>query len=155
MFDRGDLVEMIHEAVVSNGVPHHSLLLEITENSLMKDLQSVIPSLHRLNEIGVEIAIDDFGTGYSSLSYLKKFDIDYLKVDKSFICHLAADSDDLALTKAIVIMAHQLGLKVIAEGVETELQRNLLLNMGCDYAQGYFYAKPMPADQFNRYLKND
>lgn len=137
-----------------NGVCQDNVIIEITEGLLLEANDKVAEQLLHFARNNMQIAIDDFGTGYSSLSYLKKFDIDYLKVDKSFIFHLAADSDDLALTKAIVIMAHQLGLKVIAEGVETELQRQLLMEMGCDYAQGYLIAKPMPADLFSDFLRD-
>lgn len=134
------------------GVMQDNVIIEITEGLLLEASDKVAEKLLHFSRNNMQIAIDDFGTGYSSLSYLKKFDIDYLKVDKSFIFHLTPDSDDLELTKAIVIMAHQLGLKVIAEGVETELQRDLLIEMGCDYGQGYLFAKPMPAEQFGAFL---
>jgi EAL domain-containing protein (putative c-di-GMP-specific phosphodiesterase class I) len=98
------------------------------------------------------VALDDFGTGYSSLSYLKIFDIDYLKIDRSFTRNLSVDSSDMALSEAIIVMAHKLGLRVIAEGVETEQQRALLIAAGCDYGQGYLFARPMPADQFDALL---
>jgi EAL domain-containing protein (putative c-di-GMP-specific phosphodiesterase class I) len=94
-----------------------------------------------------------FGTGYSSLSYLKKFDIDYLKIDRSFTRNLAPDSSAMALSSAIIVMAHKLGLKVIAEGVETPEQRDLLAAAGCDYGQGYLFAKPMPAEEFDQLLR--
>jgi len=98
------------------------------------------------------VAIDDFGTGYSALGYLKKFHIDYVKIDRSFVRDLATDADDLALAEAIVVMAHKLGLKVIAEGVETDEQRALLLGIGCEYGQGYLFARPMPPEQFEQLL---
>jgi EAL domain-containing protein (putative c-di-GMP-specific phosphodiesterase class I) len=94
--------------------------------------------------------LDDFGTGYSSLAYLRRFDIDYLKIDKSFIHNLSHNSDEFALCEAIIVMAHKLGIKVIAEGVETEQQRKLLASAGCDYAQGYLFSKPISADEFAR-----
>ena len=99
------------------------------------------------------MAIDDFGTGYSSLSYLKKFDIDYLKIDRSFVSNLETDPDDKALSQAIIVMAHTLGLKVIAEGVETEGQLKQLLASGCDYAQGNLFSKPVPPEEFEALLK--
>lgn len=154
MFDRGDLVELIHEAVVQNGVPHHTLLLEITENSLMKDLHSVIPSLHRLNEIGVEISIDDFGTGYSSLAYLTTLPISELKIDRGFIRDLGMTPQSSAVVTAIIALARSLGLRVIAEGVETRRQMEVLHRLGCSVMQGYLFSKPKPADEIEPWLKD-
>ena len=98
----------------------------------------------------MQVALDDFGTGYSSLSYLKKFDIDYFKIDQSFIRNLTSDSSDMALCEAMIVMAHKLGIKVIAEGVETEQQRNLLKQIECDYGQGYLFSRPVPAEEFEK-----
>jgi EAL domain-containing protein (putative c-di-GMP-specific phosphodiesterase class I) len=109
--------------------------------------------LLQFRDHGVQVSIDDFGTGYSALSYLKKFDIDYLKIDQSFVRNMVEDSADQALCEAIVVMAHKLGLKVIAEGVETTEQRDLLLQIGCDFGQGYLFAKPMPGEEFESMLK--
>ncbi|MBC7184904.1 MAG: EAL domain-containing protein, partial [Marinobacter sp.] len=106
----------------------------------------------RFRDAGIQVAIDDFGVGYSALSYLKRFDIDYLKIDQSFIRNLGTEENDLALSEAIVIMAHKLGLQVIAEGVETETQRRLLLDIGCDCGQGYLFSRPLPADAFETFL---
>ncbi|MDP1934469.1 MAG: EAL domain-containing protein, partial [Nitrosomonas sp.] len=108
--------------------------------------------LLNFRDAGVQVAIDDFGTGYSSLSYLKKFDIDYLKIDRSFISNLDSESNDRILCEAIITMAHRLGMKVIAEGVETDSQKQLLIAMGCDYVQGYFFSKPLTADKFEAFL---
>src|SRR5690606_19397759 len=96
---------------------------------------------------------DDFGTGYSSLAYLKKFHIDYIKLDRSFIRDLATDNSDRTLSEAVIVMAHKLGLKVIAEGVETEQQRAMLVAVGCDYAQGYFYSRPLPGLEFEAFIQ--
>jgi EAL domain-containing protein (putative c-di-GMP-specific phosphodiesterase class I) len=104
------------------------------------------------SKAGVEVALDDFGTGYSSLAYLQKFDIEYLKIDRMFIHNLEQDGDDLIVCKAIVVMAHKLGIHVIAEGIETEHQANLLREAGCDFAQGYWFAKPLPHDEFELML---
>ncbi|WP_246599014.1 bifunctional diguanylate cyclase/phosphodiesterase [Methylogaea oryzae] len=133
-------------------LPGESLVVEITEGMLLDAQQSIQQKLLGFRDGGVQVAIDDFGTGYSALSYLKKFDIDYLKIDQSFVKNLTPDSSDLALCEAIVVMAHKLGLKVIAEGVETEQQRDLLLTIGCDYGQGYLFARPMPAGEFENLL---
>ncbi len=154
MFDRGDLVELIHEAVVANGVPHHSLVLEITENSLMKDLQSVIPSLHRLNEIGVEISIDDFGTGYSSLAYLTTLPISELKIDRGFVRDLGMTPQSSAVVTAIVALARSLGLRVVAEGVENLRQMEVLHRLGCGVMQGFLFSKPRPADEIQSWLES-
>jgi EAL domain-containing protein (putative c-di-GMP-specific phosphodiesterase class I) len=99
------------------------------------------------------VAIDDFGTGYSSLVYLNKFDIDYLKIDKSFVENIETQANDRALSEAIVVMAHKLGLKIIAEGVETEAQQKFLKEAGCDYMQGYLFSEPMTVDAFEAMLK--
>ena len=113
----------------------------------------ILDKLLKLRDAGIQVAIDDFGTGYSSLSYLKKFDIDYLKIDQSFVRNLETDPDDRALSQAIIVMAHTLGLKVIAEGVETEGQHKLLVAAGCDYAQGYLFSKPVLPEEFEALLK--
>src|SRR6185436_6306309 len=118
LFSRSDLIEHIHQCVTSFGVPHRVIMLEITETSLMKDLQEVIPALHRLNEIGVEIAIDDFGTGYSSLAYLTTLPISELKIDRSFVRDLGMTPQSSAVVTAIIALARSLGLRVIAEVVE-------------------------------------
>jgi diguanylate cyclase (GGDEF)-like protein/PAS domain S-box-containing protein len=134
-------------------LPGQSIVVEITEGLLLDANSAVSNKLLQLRDAGIQVALDDFGTGYSSLSYLKKFDIDYLKIDRSFTRNLAPDSSDMALSDAIIVMAHKLGLRVIAEGVETPEQRDLLAAAGCDYGQGYLFARPMPAEQFDALLK--
>ena len=136
------------------GLPGECLVIEITEGLLLDERADVSQRLLQFRDAGIQVAIDDFGTGYSSLSYLKKFDIDYLKIDRSFVRDLATDPNDLALSEAIIVMAHKLGLKVVAEGVETAEQRDTLAAAHCDYAQGYLYAKPMPAEEFDALLAN-
>ncbi|PWQ96332.1 EAL domain-containing protein [Leucothrix arctica] len=131
-----------------------ALVLEITENLLMDTSNSVKGKLKELSNAGLEVAIDDFGTGYSSLSYMKKFDIDYLKIDQSFVKNLTADSEDMALCEAIIVMAHKLGCKVVAEGIETEQQCSLLKQAGCDFGQGYLFSRPINAAGFEVLLKN-
>ena len=133
-------------------LPGKNLVVEITEGLLLNAETEVTDKLLRFRDAGIQVAIDDFGTGYSSLSYLKKFDIDYLKIDQSFVRNLSSDEDDVALCEAIIVMAHKLGLKVIAEGVETEQQRVILLDAGCDYAQGYLFSKPVPPEQLEELL---
>jgi diguanylate cyclase (GGDEF)-like protein/PAS domain S-box-containing protein len=130
------------------GLPSHSIVIEITESVLMDGVEQVIERLRQYRAMGLQVSLDDFGTGYSSLSHLKRFDIDYVKIDQSFIATLENDEGDLALCEAIIVMAHKLGLMVVAEGVETKVQRALLVDAGCDYAQGYMFARPMPAAEF-------
>jgi predicted signal transduction protein with EAL and GGDEF domain/DNA-binding response OmpR family regulator len=154
LFERTDLVEHIHDAVSHYGVPHHSIELEITETGLMKDLQNVIPSLHRLNEIGVEISIDDFGTGYSSLAYLTTLPISELKVDRSFIRDLGITPQSAAVATAIIALARSLGLRVVAEGVETLRQMDVLHRLGCSVMQGFLFSKPLPASELEQWLES-
>jgi diguanylate cyclase (GGDEF)-like protein/PAS domain S-box-containing protein len=135
------------------GLAGQAIVVEITEGLLLDASRGVTDKLLQLRDAGIQVALDDFGTGYSSLSYLKKFDIDYLKIDRSFTRNLAPESSDMALSEAIIVMAHKLGLEVIAEGVETEQQRDLLVAAGCDYGQGYLFARPMPAEQLDALLK--
>ncbi|MFL6659393.1 MAG: EAL domain-containing protein [Massilia sp.] len=135
------------------GLSGQSVVVEITEGLLLDASSGVTDKLLALRDAGIQVALDDFGTGYSSLSYLKKFDIDYLKIDRSFTRNLATDSSDMALSEAIIVMAHKLDLRVIAEGVETEEQRDLLIEAGCDYGQGYLFARPMPGPEFDALLR--
>jgi diguanylate cyclase (GGDEF)-like protein/PAS domain S-box-containing protein len=129
------------------GLPGSGICFEITEGLLLDTMPIVKTRLLEFRDAGIQVALDDFGTGYSSLSYLKKFDIDYIKIDQSFVSNLEVDPDDRVLCEAIIVMAHKLGLKVIAEGVETEGQRKLLAEAGCDYVQGFLFAMPAPADE--------
>ena len=133
-------------------LPGKNVVVEITEGLLLNAESGVIDKLNWLRDAGIQVAIDDFGTGYSSLSYLKIFDIDYLKIDKSFVNNLASKKNDVILCDAIILMAHTLGLKVIAEGVETVEQKKLLTDAGCDFAQGYLFSRPVPADEFEEIL---
>ena len=135
------------------GLPGQSLVIEITESVLLNAETNVTEKLLMYRDAGVHVALDDFGTGYSSLAYLKRFDIDYLKIDQLFVRNLHDDPDNQALCEAIIVMAHKLGLKVIAEGVETEQQRDLLAAYGCDYAQGWLYAKALPVGEFEALLR--
>jgi len=132
----------------SLGVPCSALSLEITESLLMRSDEHVLDRLRSLRAAGIRIALDDFGTGYSSFAYLKRFALDCLKIDRSFVNHLSEDSEDLVLCQAIAAMAHQLGLAVVAEGVRNQAQRDLLLGMGCEIGQGAGYSVPVPAEAF-------
>ena len=153
MFSRTDLIENIHEAVTAQGVPHAVLRLEITEDNLMKDLQSVIPALHRLNEIGVEVSIDDFGTGTSSLSRLSTLPIAELKIDRSFVRDLGITPQSPAIVSAIIALAKALGLRVVAEGVEMLRQMEVLQRLGCNVMQGYMFCRPVPGAALEHWLE--
>ena len=140
------------EYLKSLGLPGHALAVEITEGVLMDSHTGITDKLFAFQESGIDVALDDFGTGYSSLSYLKKFDINFIKIDRSFVNNLVTGSDDLVLCEAIIVMAHKLGIKVIAEGVETDEQKQLLTAAGCDYGQGYLFSKPVPVRAFEELL---
>ncbi|MRS97260.1 EAL domain-containing protein [Ralstonia pickettii] len=142
------------KVVERRGLAPHSLVVEITEGSLMADSAEVVEHLHEFRRAGVDIALDDFGTGYSSLSYLKRFDIDFIKIDQSFVRSLAHDPKDIALCSAIVSMAHALRIKVIAEGIETEEQKAILVAAGCDYGQGHLFCPPVPPAAFEAFVLN-
>ena len=141
--------ETVRHAILSAGIPAESLELEITESILLENSEDTLNTLNTLKSLGVSLAIDDFGTGYSSLSYLKRFPIDRVKIDRSFVRDLATDTDDLAIVRAIIALAQAMRLSVIAEGVETEAQLTLLQNEKCHDYQGYFYARPMDADSIS------
>ncbi|MES2126743.1 MAG: EAL domain-containing protein [Pseudomonadota bacterium] len=135
-------------------LPPSSIVIEITESVLLDGAAAVIALLHDYRDMGLQVALDDFGTGYSSLSHLKNFELDYVKIDQSFVSKIEDDVGELALCEAIIVMAHKLGLKVVAEGVETKLQRALLADAGCDYAQGYMFSRPLPAAEFETMARN-
>lgn len=134
------------------GLPGNSINVEITEGLLLKDASNVKDRLLEYRNAGIEVSIDDFGTGFSSLSYLKKFDIDYLKIDRSFISNLINNETDRALVEAIIVMAHKLDINTIAEGVETIEQQDLLIQFGCDYAQGFYYSEAISMEAFEKLL---
>jgi PAS domain S-box-containing protein len=152
LFERTDLVEHIHSAVSAYGVPHHAIQIEITETGIMSE-DNTIPVLHRLNEIGVEIAIDDFGTGYSSLAYLATLPISELKIDIKFVRDLGLTPQSSAIVGAIIALARALGLRVVAEGVESLRQMEVLHRLGCSVMQGYLFSRPQPADDIETWLQ--
>lgn len=144
--DQG-LVEMIRRVLDESGTDPGMIELEITESCVMDDPEMALHILQECHDMGMRIAIDDFGTGYSSLSYLKRFPLDVLKIDQSFVADVPADEDDAAIIDTIIAMGHRLNLLVIAEGVETEAQADFLREHGCDNVQGYFYDRPMPSEK--------
>jgi diguanylate cyclase (GGDEF)-like protein len=143
-----DFAASVEAVLADTGLPPHLLELEITESTLMENAQDTLAALHRLRELGVRLSIDDFGTGYSSLSYLKRFPVDIIKIDRSFVQDLPQDSDDAAIVSAIIALAHSLRLHVVAEGVETDAQMAFLARRSCDMMQGYHLSPAVPAEQF-------
>ena len=141
------------QELAARSLPASCISVEITESLLLDERPIVVNTLLGFHQAGMEVSIDDFGTGYSAMSYLKKFNIDYLKIDRSFIQGLANDNTDRAITEAVIAMGHKLGMKIIAEGVETPEQLELLRQAGCDYAQGYLFARPMPPAAFIDYIR--
>jgi EAL domain-containing protein (putative c-di-GMP-specific phosphodiesterase class I) len=149
------LPQRVVAALAAHGIGPEWLELEITESMLMHSTERVVAMMDELAAAGVALSLDDFGTGYSSLSYLKRFPIDTLKIDRSFVINMPGDSNDCAIAGAIVGMAKQLGHKVIAEGVETAEQLAFLRSLGCDEMQGYLFSAPLPADRFVDLLRED
>jgi diguanylate cyclase len=153
-FRSGNLVETIHRAIADAQFEPRLLEVELTESAVMSDPEESIKTLERLSEMGVLVSVDDFGTGYSSMSYLRRFPIDHLKIDRSFLSEITARSDDASIVGAIVSLAHNLRLKVIAEGVETTAQLDLLKTLGCDQYQGYQFSPPVPVPDFERLMRS-
>lgn len=149
---KGNVLEMVERVLADTGLPPTLLELELTESLLMEDLDSHTTLMSALRSQGISLSLDDFGTGYSSLSYLKRFPIDTLKIDRTFITELEHSATDAAITRAIIDMAHSLDLKVVAEGVETATHLRILTDMGCDAIQGFLLSRPVPAEQFETLL---
>jgi EAL domain-containing protein (putative c-di-GMP-specific phosphodiesterase class I) len=151
-FRHPDLVRMVGDILKRTNMPPERLELEITEGALM-DVTETEGKLHALKQLGVRLSIDDFGTGFSSLAYLKRFPIDKLKVDQSFVRDIPQQRADMEIVAAVISLAKNLRLDVLAEGVETETQLEVLRNMECSYAQGYLFSRPVPAEQISPLLK--
>jgi len=147
-FCHAGLVDSVARALEENGLPANRLTLEITETTAMHDADASLAVLQRLSDMGVDLSIDDFGTGYSSLMYLKRLPANELKIDRGFVRDLEQDSDDAAIVSAIVALGQALGLRIVAEGVETDRQQDFLTRLGCDSLQGYLLGQPVPAEQF-------
>lgn len=152
-FHHANLIKKIEDVLMLTNLNPMYLEIEMTESAVMQDAEQLIDDLAALRKFGISLAMDDFGTGYSSLSYLKRFRLNKLKIDRSFIRDIHSDNEDLSIVKAIIALAHQMKIKVIAEGVETELQRDILKNAKCDKYQGYYFSKPLPAEDIERLLK--
>ncbi|RZI43020.1 EAL domain-containing protein [Herbaspirillum sp. HC18] len=152
-FKQQDMVKMVSRVLEETGCLPGWLELEITESVIMENPGEATETLHRLSRMGVHLSIDDFGTGYSSLSYLKRFPIDALKIDRSFVRDITTDADDAAIAKAVIALAHSLKLSVIAEGVETAEQLDFLRRQKCDHMQGYYLSEPLPVEQFEAFMR--
>ncbi len=151
-FHHPDLVSSLKLLLQQNNIPTGMLELELTESSLMGNVESAIAVMHELKALGLKLSMDDFGTGYSSLSYLKQFPIDTLKIDRSFIMHMTEEKSDQAIVRAIVSLARELQLSVVAEGVETKEQLQMLQGIGCTYSQGYYYSPPVAIERLRDLL---
>ena len=147
-----NFADRVREILRETRLEPRYLDLELTESLLMKDVEETAAAMHMLHDMGVSFSVDDFGTGYSSLAYLKRFPIDILKIDQSFVRDLATDPNDAAIVNTIIVMAHTLGMRVVAEGVETYEQLAFLRDQGCDGSQGYYCSKPLTADDFTELL---
>jgi len=152
-FHQADFVDQVQAVVQRHAINPKLLKLEITESLLLENIEDTIITMDTLRQIGVRFSLDDFGSGYSSLQYLKRLPLDQLKIDQSFVRDIAFDSSDRAIVSTIIAMAKSLDLDVIAEGVETEEQRDFLLNKGCTHYQGYLFSKPVPIEQFEAMLR--
>jgi len=152
-FHQTNLIERVNGILNEVGMPHEYLELELTEAVAMNNPLAAIAVMDKLHESGIRMSIDDFGTGYSSLSYLKKFKVSKLKIDQSFVRDITDDPEDKAIVTAIINMASSLGIRTIAEGVETSGQLSFLRLQGCDEVQGYYFSKPLLAEQFEAYLR--
>ena len=151
--ERGNLVNVVRDALDNTGLPGRYLELEITEGSLLHSAEHARKVTGAIRDMGTPLAIDDFGTGYSSLSYLKQLPIDKLKIDRSFVRDLPGNSEDAAITRTVIALAHGLGLTVLAEAVETDEHRDFLLAEGCDEAQGFRISKALPAVEFEAWME--
>ncbi|WP_426341153.1 EAL domain-containing protein [Pseudoduganella sp. S-14] len=150
-----DFVQGVADVLADTGLAPHCLELELTESAVMNDVAHAMAVMHALKKLGVKLAIDDFGTGYSSLAHLKRFEIDVLKIDQTFVRDLTVDPDDAAIVTTIIALAGNLGLEVISEGVETQEQLDFLRRHGCRHMQGYFFGRPLPAEGFLALLQQD
>jgi EAL domain-containing protein (putative c-di-GMP-specific phosphodiesterase class I) len=152
-FHHESFVDQVLAALDRSGADPHRLKLELTESLLVVDIEDVIKKMSVLKSRGVGFSLDDFGTGYSSLSYLKRLPLDQLKIDKSFVRDILGDPNDAAIAKMIVDLGEGLELNVIAEGVETEAQRDFLAQFGCHAYQGYYFSRPLSLARFERFMK--
>jgi len=152
-FRQTDFVAQIEKIINANKLLASHLFIELTEGVVIDNFKDTIEKMQALKKIGVKISLDDFGTGYSSLAYLKQLPIDQLKIDQSFVRDITSDNNDAIIVETIISMAHNLQFDVIAEGVETQQQKDFLIAKGCSVFQGYYFSRPLPADEFKKFLK--
>lgn len=150
---KSDIVAMIESVLAATGLEPHRLVLECTETVFMENSEKMLSTLHKLKEIGVQIALDDFGTGYSSLSYLRSFPFDTVKIDRSFVSDLSGSTCGSVIVQAIILIADSLGIKTVAEGIETEQQLQALKLLGCNEVQGYLLGRPAPAQEIGKLIE--
>ena len=151
-FSQPDLVSTIREIVNRNNLNFNSLKLEITESMVMENVDEAIEILDKLKALDIKLSMDDFGTGFSSFSYLHRFPMDTLKIDRSFVSNMNKSQKNLEIVTTIVLLAHKLGMDIVAEGIEHEVEKKALQALSCEYAQGYFFAKPLPVEEINNLL---
>ncbi|HEY6095632.1 MAG TPA: EAL domain-containing protein, partial [Gallionellaceae bacterium] len=152
-FHQKNLAQVVSAIVVAENVGAAQLEFEITESMAMDNPQETIETMRMLHSLGIRLAIDDFGTGYSSMSYLKRFPVNTLKLDRSFVKDIETDRSDAAICSATIALAHNLGLEVVAEGVETQRQYDYLKQLGCDMIQGFYFSRPLPVDEAEAYIR--
>ena len=152
-FHQRDFVDQLLLTLARTGANAHRLKLELTESLLVSNIEDVIIKMDALKAQGISFSLDDFGTGYSSLAYLKRLPLDQIKIDQGFVRDILLDPDDAAIAKAVIALAGSMGLEVMAEGVETEAQRNFLTELGCLAFQGYLFSKPLPVAEFEAFMR--
>ncbi len=153
LLQSAEIVDLVRRALNIWGAEPGALILEVTESAMMSDPETALRVLSRLHEMGVTLSIDDFGTGYSSLAYLQKLPVSELKIDRSFVQHMADRPQDRKIVRSIIDLAHNLEMRVVAEGIEDQRSLDMLVSMGCDYGQGFYIARPMPAGQLSGWLQ--
>ena len=151
----GEFVPTVKRVLSKHEVEPGAIELELSERGVLSGNHDVVEQLQELKALGIRLSIDDFGTGYSSLSYLKQLPITKLKIDRSFVAHIAHDTEDVAIIRAIMALADNLGLEIIAEGIENKRQEAFLKTQHCQYGQGFYYSHPLPAAQVEKYLKQN
>jgi EAL domain-containing protein (putative c-di-GMP-specific phosphodiesterase class I) len=154
-FSQPGLVDQVACILEETGLAPENLKLEITESAIMEDAEGALSMLRRLKNKGIKLSIDDFGTGYSSLSYLQKFPVDTLKVDRSFISGMNLNEENVAIVRAVLVLAKSMGLEVVAEGVEEPEELNLLKGLDCEYVQGFYFSRPLDTDSACKFLDTD